>query len=544
MILIVAVVAVASATAGPTYYAASQTSILHDSVASTNVIGRGYEVVEPDGVGVAQTSAEAASDLGRESRLFYPEVQAMEATALEPHSQAGISIVWRSDVCAHLRIEGACPQATGQVIISRSLASVNEWHLGDHVTFLGWGALTVTGIYEPPASGDDYWFDRTSTYFPYENPASTAGERGSLATLDAMFTSRATLSAAPGSTQVTTVISAVLDDPRVRPGDASMLAHRVTNLVNDQQINALNAVATSEIPATMATVKLAWSALSVPVLIVTIQMLGLAWLLLFLLVTEAAAARGPEIALAKLRGYGGWRVVSFGLSEPALLLALALPVGAMAGWGVATLLGHDLLRPGTHIGLPALGWAAAGTATAGGVIAVVLASQRTFRRPVVDQWRRASPRAHDRSWVIDAILLTGAAAGLIELTAGGLITSGHHNALSLLVPGLLGLAVAVVASRLLPLVVNRTLGRGSRVGGLAAFLAVRHVARRPGASRTTIMLATSFALATFAFSAWSVSQTNYRRVAEAQVGAPTVLSVTTPAGKGLDAEVGQGRPRR
>jgi hypothetical protein len=43
-----------------------------------------------------------------------------------------------------------------------------------------------------------------------------------------------------------------------------------------------------------------------------------------------------------------------------------------------------------------------------------------------------------------------------------------------------------------------------------------------------IMLATSFALATFAVAAWSVGQGNYRTVAEAQSGAPTVLTVSSP----------------
>jgi len=151
------------------------------------------------------------------------------------------------------------------------------------------------------------------------------------------------------------------------------------------------------------------------VLLITAQLLVPVWLLLFLAVRDAAEARGPEIALAKLRGYGPWRSIIFGLSEPALLLLVALPAGALAGWAVAAALGRVLLRPGTPVGLPPLAWAAAAAATAGGLTAMLIAAWRTVRRPVVEQWRRTGRRAAGRGWVLDAVLLTGAVAGLIDL---------------------------------------------------------------------------------------------------------------------------------
>ena len=103
----------------------------------------------------------------------------------------------------------------------------------------------------------------------------------------------------------------------------------------------------------------------------------------------------------------------------------------------------------------------------------------------------------------------------------------------MLVPGLLGLAVAVAASRLLPLGCRALYGTASRHGLLAAYLALRHVARRSGGVRTTIVLATAFSLAAFAFAAWSVGQRNYQLVAEAEIGAPEVLTVRVPAGQNL-----------
>ncbi len=458
-------------------------------------------------------------------------MQALEATAFEPDSNETIALVWRTGVCAHLVIDGTCPSSAGQVVVSHSLASINGWHIGQRVIFPVWGTLTMTGVYTAPMAGDDYWFDRAIVYFPYENPTRHAGRGAPPPVYDAMFTPRATVDDAGPSAQGTAVASAVLDNRSVRPGDIDALAGAMSRLVGDQQFSQLNAVASSDIPATLVTVRTAWSSLAVPVLLVTLQLLGLAWLLLFLLVTEAVAARGPEVALAKLRGHGRWRTITFGLSEPAALLAVALPVGALGGWAATALLSHALLRTGTPVDFPGLGWGAATAATAGGLAAVVLASRRALRRPVVDQWRRAG-KSQDRSWAIDAILFTGAAAGLTELSLSGRVGSAHRSALSLLAPGLLGVAVAVMASRLLPIVCSAALNRGRRFG-LAVFLALRHVARRPGGSRTTIMLATSFALSTFALSAWAVGRENYRRVADAQVGAPTVLTVSSPPGQDL-----------
>jgi hypothetical protein len=179
---------------------------------------------------------------------------------------------------------------------------------------------------------------------------------------------------------------------------------------------------------------------------------------------------------------------------------------------------------------------------AGGFAAVILAAQRVLRRGVVEQFRRPSRLAASRGWVVDSILLTGSVAGLAEVLSTRQIGSVSRGVLDLLVPGLLGLAVAVVAARLLPLGCRALYGVTSRHGGLGGYLALRHIARREGGIRTTIVLATAFSLAAFAFAAWSVGQRNYRLVASAQVGAPDVLTVAVPAGRSLSAIVAKADP--
>ena len=150
--------------------------------------------------------------------------------------------------------------------------------------------------------------------------------------------------------------------------------------------------------------------------------------------------------------------------------------------------------------------------------------------------------------MLDAVLLTGALAGLAELVIGGDVTSASSGSLGLLVPGLLGLAAAVVASRLLPAACGLAFAVTRRRGGTGLFLAVRHIARRPGGTRTTIVLTAAFALATFAVAAFAVDQRNVDRVATAQTGAAAVLTVTAPAGQDLGTIVDRidpgGRPGR
>ncbi|HCU94207.1 MAG TPA: hypothetical protein DHU96_16375 [Actinobacteria bacterium] len=545
MIFAAALVASAAAATGPAYYTAAKISILRDTLASSGYLGRGFEADQSGAVNglLDPLVAEVRSHLGRSvggpagiRRMFAPPVEALQADAVDVRLNATIPVVWRSGVCGHLRIRGSCPTRRGQIVISNSLSSSlalpHPWHIGQQVRLPGWGALTVTGIYTPPDISPDYWFGAGPSYFPHEHPAAGPPPRGA-SVFDAMFTARATMTSEPPAMQGTATVDELLVPTNVPVSQVPGLLAGMNELSTNIQLNALQVIITSDIPATLGVVQSGWDAIAVPVVLITAQLLVPVWLLLFLAVRDAAEARGPEVALAKLRGYGPWRSMVFGLSEPVILLGLALPAGVLAGWAASTALGRVLLRPGTPVGLPPFAWATAAAATAGGLTAVVVAALRTVRRPVVEQWRRAGRRAADRGWVLDAVLVTGAAAGLLDLVVSGQITSARRSVLGLLVPGLIGLAVAVVASRLLPVACRALFQRTSQGWGVGGFLAVRHIARRPGGVRTTMVLATSFALAGFAVAAWSVNRGNDQLIAGTEVGAPTVLTVSVPTGRDL-----------
>ncbi|HEX4658807.1 MAG TPA: ABC transporter permease [Streptosporangiaceae bacterium] len=548
LILAVALVAAAAAATGPAYYAAAKTSVLRDALHSGGALSRGVEATTTGALPglVATLQGEVDDQLsaglgpGPARRLFAPPIADLEGTGVWSTSQTTIPVDWRTGICAHLRISGSCPTEAGQVIASQTVARRYSLHVGERLSVSGWAQLTVTGIYRIPDVAQDYWFGRGSAFFPMEGP--TPATRGPSDALDALFTSHATMAAAPATAQGTGVLDYPLVTDHVTAADVPRLQSGIEALVNSTQLQLDQVPVASGIPGTFATIEASWRTVLVPIWLITAQLLTVSWLLLFLAVTDAVEARGPEIALARLRGRGRWRTLVFGLSEPAMLLIMALPLGVLVSLAATTALGSLLLLPGTAVSMPLTGWLAAAAATAGGLVAVIIAARRTLRRPVIEQWRRAGRRATDRSWVVDAILLTGAAGGLLELAINGEIGSTGHSVLSLLVPGLLGLAVAVVASRLLPLACRAAFRRTGRRGGVSTYLAVRHIARRPGGIRTTIVLATAFALAAFAVTAWSVNRDNNHLLAYTDAGAPTVLTVTTPAGKDLGAIVARADP--
>lgn len=547
IILVVTVIATATAAAGPVYYQAAQHSILGDASSGGPFLGRGYEATLTGPVASTLTmlhgalAAELDKDLGGavNRRVFAPSVDSIEASTGVLLQVEPFLLAWRAGFCAHLAITGHCPAAAGQVLVSQSDARIAGWHVGSQISAVGWPTLSVTGIYKAPAMTSDYWVLHVEDYFPLERPQDV---RHPSPNLDAIFTSRATMASAPAALQGTATVDQALAGRRLAISDVGPLAAGLTAFTNSVNLQGQQVVVQSTAPSTFASVQAQWRSVAVPVTVTTATVLVLSWLLLYLIVLEAIEARGAEIALAKLRGHGWRGTLLFGLSEPTVLLLAALPAGTLVGWLGARWLASSLLQPGTPVTLPWIAWAAAVATVAGGLAAVIMAAQRALRRGVVEQFRRPSRQGASRGWVLDSILLTGAVAGLAELYTSGQLGSGQHGVLELLIPGLTGLAVAVIASRLLPLGCRALYGFTSRRGSLAPFLALRHIARREGGIRTTIVLATAFSLTAFAFAAWSVGQRNYRLVAGARVGAADVLTVAVPPGRDLGTIVARADP--
>jgi hypothetical protein len=169
----------------------------------------------------------------------------------------------------------------------------------------------------------------------------------------------------------------------------------------------------------------------------------------------------------------------------------------------------------------------------GGAAAAALAARGILTAPVLDQLRHSGGRRARlaRSAAIDAIAVALAVAGVYQLNRG------ESDMLALLAPGLIALAVGLLAARAMPFVARAIVTRTRRSANVASFLASRNIARRPAGLRILVLLSLAVGLAVFAVDGWAVASSNRADQARALVGAPTVLQVRAPSPGALLAAV-------
>ena len=540
-VLSVAALVVGAAVTGPLFLQAAQESVLRDTLAGSTSTGHGvsdrYAGPLSDGPAarVEARHRTKVDDRPVLARLLGPPVLAL-STALPgvTPGAAGerVLLAWRDGMCTHVRmVTGTCPEAPGTVMVSASTSALEGWSTGQSLD-LGTRRVEVVGTYVPLEPSGDYW-DGHGYFVAYADGSGPAYAGPDASGLDAVFGPRATVEAtgpdAPGVASVDRQL--VLD--RIRVSDVPALGQEVATWATPDASGVLGVTALTVV---LQQADALVEALTLPVLVVEAQLLVLCWLVLFLVVANAAEARGPEIALAKLRGVPVGATLAFGLLDTLLLVVLAVPVGFLLAWAWTTGLTRWQLAPGVPVVLtPAAGWAAA-AAGAGAVVGAVLATTRTLRRPVVEQWRRATRRVRARSWLVDAAVGAVAVAGLATLLGRG-STGSAPGPLALLAPSLVILLTALVGSRVLPGLCRAAYGPTRRRGWVAGLLAVRQLGRRPSTLRLALLLTVAFGLVVFGVDAWSVARGNAHDRAWTEVGAAEVLTVSAPPDADLGAVV-------
>jgi putative ABC transport system permease protein len=564
VVFCVAVIAAAAAAMGPTYAHAARTAILRDALVEAPPGAQGIMVIYDPRLMPPEDLDEAPEATGIPQAFRSPVMGAEIASPVlgEPNA---VKLIWRDGACERLRLlSGRCPSAPGEVAASEATSKRYGWTVGGRALLealvpprpLGGTAesgtgtgrahpfpLTVVGIYEPRDPAEAYWFGLP--YFPDSTGRAEYLPKGQRV-YDPLFTEQATLDwARPAVAPWSFTVSLFVDPLRVTGDDARALHAAPQRLRERVTGRASLAPATvfSGMEATTSRALRDMGALGVPVALVTLELVALCWLVLFLAVADLVQARRVEIGLARLRGLSRGQVWRFGLGEPVVLLVAALPSGALAAWPIAASLSRVALAADIRVEVGWLAWVAATGAIVGGLLAAGLAARATLTTPITEQWRRSRSHPGRRSWVPDAIVLALVAAGLVELTAGGVVTNpSRQHATGLLVPALLAVGVALVAARALPYACRAAFGVTRRRGGIGAFLAVRQIARAPGTANAVIVLAASFALATFAVSVWSITADNHREVARTHNGAATVLDVTPPERSSLPGLVARADP--
>lgn len=532
-ILLTAALTTGAAALGPIYAMAATESTLRDvlALAPSQNSGLHYEqsyYISKSSGSVLQVFARYLKDFPKPGSINgYPRaIQTLywqSGAAEEPVEGATTGMVWRAGECAHLNIvKGSCPTAVGEAIVSRRTVESSPfgWTLGGTLTFRNGQTLKIVGLYEPKDASDPFWFGHN--YFD-----ATAATFSTPNIVDSVFVAKSEFGVLSGKPIIRASIDYPLDPGQIRLADVPKLKQDVAALPSRlPKIDGYRiATLTTGLKGVLATAAHEQQLVDTGTLLVTLQLALLGWFVLFLVVADAAESRGSEIALAKLRGHRVRQVFRFGLAEPLILLLVAIPIGAVIAVLAAQGFAHSVLVPGTPVQLTWQAGAAALGAFAGGVVAAGLAARRVLRRSVLDQWRRTtSAPPHARAaFVVDIVLAAAALAGLVVLQVTAAVGGGDDTA-ALLAPGLLVLALALIGTRLMPLLVRAFLPLTRATASVSAFIATRQVVRRPAGLRLAALLAVALGLATFGVGAEAVAVGNRTARADGEFGASRVVS--------------------
>ncbi|MGH8833447.1 MAG: FtsX-like permease family protein, partial [Actinomycetes bacterium] len=556
MVLGVAAAGAAAAAMGVGYGEAGDTAVLRDALRSAPPAARNVLLAEawwPESKVPADVQRRRATELLAATGgagFFGPAIAGIDYEDRLRPGQGGegrLHLVARDEVCGRLRlVSGRCPDAAGEVLASAGTVDELGWQLGERIrlnTFGGFDRagevrpvrLRLVGSYVVPDRADPYWTGLAGTYFPQQAGRRFAIE-GNPPRYDALITPGSTFGLArppEGESLGSSHVTLTVDPTAVRGDSADDLLGVVAGLRQQLADHRTRGQPTfdgvrTDLDRVIDRAQVTQSAFSAPAVLVTLQVVALSWVLLFVVVTIVVESRAAEIGLARLRGLSPWGVHRFALGEPLVLIVASVPIGLAVGQLAAGLLAEQL---GADLSqdISALAILAAAAAAMGGILAAVLAARRAVTRALAEQWQPAAARPRSRSWIPDAVLLAVAGAGFAELATGGLLGGGaRHSTLTLLAPGLLALAGAVLAARMLPYLAGTLLPTTRRHGGIGPFLAARRLARGTGTAATLIVLVTSLGLVTFATAAWSSARANHREVALTQLGADTVLTVSAP----------------
>lgn len=540
-VLAVAVITTTAAALGPLYARAAAESILQDHLvqAGPKTGIRLAARIEPglaDGYSTAVQNAGQVGQVQGYHRLIHAMFTPNGVGIFVPRAPLGAVgsyLLWRQGQCGHVVVvKGRCPSAPDEAMASDRdvVGNVYNLHVGQRValdtvvdgepvfgeTIDTPHAVHIVGVYRPRDVSAPFWFGQN--YF-----GGHATANPDVPQLDPLLVTRSEfLDLPPGST-VEADFDHLLTPTDVRLANVSAERARVQHILGTHYRGIS---ASSGLLPVLDAADREHRLIDVGTLLVILQLALLAWLVLFQVVSNAVEARGDEIAMAKLRGYRAWPTLRFGLGEPIALLAIAVPVGIVAAIGITHLFADAVLVGGIPIVVPwSTVWAAL-IAFAGGLLAAVLAAQRTLTRSVLDQWRHTDrrPGRGRLELVADVVLAAAAVTGVIVLR-GSHTAADSQDTTALLAPALLVFAVGIIGVRILPLLCRRIAAATRGTRRIGTFLAACQVARRPVGLRLAALLAVAVGLATFGVAGETVASANRAARADAETGANQVLGV-------------------
>jgi putative ABC transport system permease protein len=544
VMLVVAVAAVASAALGPLYLRSADGSVIAGTLSAA----------QPDLIGLTMfpTSAGYISParLAATVRLLPPgwygpalySTVAPVATVGPDRQTYSSALLARSGICGHLRfVRGSCPAGGEEVALSTRSAGELHLRLGsrvvasvqvDHATVPLKAGFLVTGLYaapDPSSASSAYWWGNGDQYFGFG--FGTVG----VPSLDDMVTDFATMVALPARAPRFTEAESPLRPGRIHIGDVGSFKAQLRHFQSDVAL-AAGLRASSRILTQLAQASHEEHLMATVIEVVDAELVLLSLWVLHDLVNRSAEARRAEVRLAKLRGFGGRGLVRVAVSEPLVVIVAALPIGLAGAWVTVKLIGSHLLARGTPVAFDGFAVVAAAAAFVGAVIAVATGMRQLLTGRLGPQAEAGGGRRHrlaSSSVAADTAALALAAAGVLALSTSGALSNGRTDAVAVVAPALIAVAVGVIGARLASLIARLLVAPTRDSLGVGSFLTVRYLARRPRLLRQVVVLSVAVGLVVFAVDGWQVAARNRRVQAAFTVGASQVLTVQVAPGVNL-----------
>ena len=251
---------------------------------------------------------------------------------------------------------------------------------------------------------------------------------------------------------------------------------------------------------------------SIPLLVLTLQIVGIVLFYLVLVSTMVVERQSAEVALLKSRGAGLGHIMTISTLEGLVLVGLAVGVGPLVAREAIGLLGYtpafEGLTDGARLSVELTGeayiWAAIGAALS--FVALIWPAWRSNRATVVG-YARASSRPQDRPafqrYYLDLVVVGVGALLFFQLQdSGSLVTEDlfgglQQDPLLLIAPAVFVVTVAVLFLRLFPLLLGGVAWVARQFGGASMQMALWHLTRapvQPGRLALLLIMATSLGM--------------------------------------------------
>ncbi|WP_250033332.1 FtsX-like permease family protein [Paractinoplanes maris] len=515
-VLVLTVLAAAVAAAGPWYAYASINRAAASDVAAAPAEQRNVSVQQVSDTGGDPQSAISELEKVARAQLSLPLADpvtglASPLTTIAGGATTGINVAYRDGFCAHVRLDGPCPDQDGQAAISVTAAQQLGLGPGDTLTVRSSpGAdpldLTVVALFTYVDPAGPYW---SNTLFK--------ADQG----LDPAFTSVLTFRTG-ALRQPTVTFDLTLPDELLR-GDGGFRLGRVLR-------NAEARLATSGLRLVNPTAPLLVAIdrdrteIRLGVVIAMVQTLVLTWFAIGLAGRYTGRDRRGDIALLKLRGSTRSSMLRLAWGQHLLPLGAGALIGLPLGWLLARWMAGPVTAAAQQREALLLSLAAVGAVLLGGLVVLAAVEAVVLRRPVADLLRQVGLGRGDwRAGLTDLLLLAIAVAAVYQARS-----SAPDSGLALAAPALVALAVALLLARLLGRVADRGGGVAMRAGRLRLGLTSVQVSRQPGGDRVFALIVVAVALFATTLGLTIGDHRARAQRAAAELGADRVLSVQAP----------------